>query len=223
MMRRSVTLLLVGLAALLGGCTSLQQTGSLPPTAALDAQPIEGPAPLSVSFDAGRSADDVAIADYAWDFGDGSVQPSAASQGWAADHAYAEPGFYTARVTVTDTNGLVDTATVSIHVINTPPIAGCRLTNDAPIRYEQVLFDGSGSFDPDGHLVDFVWDFGDGATMRGTRVGHAYSELGSYTVRLTVTDSSGATATATHDVYVHLGSSGGGCGGSSAISLSVEP
>ena len=221
-MRRSVMLLLVGLAALLAGCTSLQRTGSLPPTAALDAQPIEGPAPLHVTFDAGRSADDIAIADYTWDFGDGSVQPAAESYGWAADHAYTQPGIYTAQVTVTDTNGLTDTATVTIQVVNRPPIAGCRLSNDAPIRYEQVLFDGSGSFDPDGPLVDFVWDFGDGTSMRGTRVGHAYDELGVYTVRLTVTDSNGATASATHVIEVHLGSSGGGCGGS-AVSLGLDP
>jgi PKD repeat protein len=61
---------------------------------------------------------------------------------------------------------------------------------DAPI-----LFDASRSFDADGSLASFAWDFGDGATGSGSRAQHAYAVPGDYTVTLTVTDADGATAT----------------------------
>ena len=46
-----------------------------------------------------------------------------------------------------------------------------------------------------GDVVDFTWEFGDGTSTRGTRVGHAYDETGVYTVRLTIMDNAGASAT----------------------------
>lgn len=57
-----------------------------------------------------------------------------------------------------------------------------------------VTFDGTGSSDVDGTITLYIWDFGDGATGVGATTSHAYAAYGAYTVRLTVTDSDGATA-----------------------------
>jgi len=54
-------------------------------------------------------------------------------------------------------------------------------------------FDGSASNDPDGTIVLYHWDFGDGASANGVTVQHAYAQAGTYTAVLTVTDSGGAT------------------------------
>lgn len=67
---------------------------------------------------------------------------------------------------------------------------------------EPVPFYGRGSYDPDGTVVRYEWDFGDGETATGDTVSHAYSEPGEYTVTLTVEDDSGATATDTHTVRI---------------------
>lgn len=58
-----------------------------------------------------------------------------------------------------------------------------------------TLFDASASYDPDGIIVSYAWDFGDGATATGKIVAHRYSTVGVFTVTLTVTDDAGATAT----------------------------
>lgn len=68
-----------------------------------------------------------------------------------------------------------------------------------------ATFDASGSSDPDGTIVDYAWDFGDGATSSGaTDTGpvHVYVGAGTYTATLTVTDNDGLTATTVHDVIV---------------------
>ncbi len=51
-----------------------------------------------------------------------------------------------------------------------------------------VDFDASGSSDPDGEIVGYLWDFGDGATAEGARPNHIFDRSGSFTVVLTVRD-----------------------------------
>jgi len=67
-----------------------------------------------------------------------------------------------------------------------------------------IAFDASGSNDPDGTIVSYQWDFGDGSTVPGTSTPtHAYGDNGVYTVTLTVTDDDGLTRVATASVTVH--------------------
>jgi PKD repeat protein len=84
---------------------------------------------------------------------------------------------------------------------NAPPVADAGGPY-AGAEGAPVMFDGSGSADPDGSIVDYYWDFGDGGTgSSGPTPQHSYAEDGAYTVTLTVVDddgeSSSATATAT--------------------------
>ena len=65
-----------------------------------------------------------------------------------------------------------------------------------------IDFDGSRSFDIDGSIVSYSWDFGDSATAVGSRVSHAYAAPGTYTATLTVTDNQGATGSATTTVTI---------------------
>jgi parallel beta-helix repeat protein len=53
---------------------------------------------------------------------------------------------------------------------------------------EEIKFNGSRSFDLDGSISGYVWDFGDGTTENGSTPTHVYHSNGTYTVTLTVTD-----------------------------------
>jgi hypothetical protein len=58
-------------------------------------------------------------------------------------------------------------------------------------------FDASGAADPDGTIVRYDWDFGDGTRLRdgGPSPQHVYTLPGTYTVTLVVTDNEGASTT----------------------------
>ncbi len=57
---------------------------------------------------------------------------------------------------------------------------------------EEITFDGSSSYDPDGEIVEWFWDFGDGNYGTGEVITHSYPAPGIYFVELLVTDDDGA-------------------------------
>ncbi|GEK78813.1 hypothetical protein ABA31_01640 [Agrococcus baldri] len=65
-----------------------------------------------------------------------------------------------------------------------------------------VDLDASDSSDPEGAIASYAWEFGDGETGTGATTTHQYEGSGTFTVRLTVTDAQGVTATTTQDVTV---------------------
>jgi len=79
------------------GATVIGTPTNNPPTAAFTSTVSNA----TVHFDAGTSADsDGTITSYAWNFGDGTT-----GNGQILDHTYANPGTYTATLTVTDDDG----------------------------------------------------------------------------------------------------------------------
>lgn len=63
-----------------------------------------------------------------------------------------------------------------------------------------MSFAGSRSSDPDGDPLHYSWSFGDGGTSSAAAPAHRYSNSGTYTARLTVTDGLGGTATDTQTI-----------------------
>ncbi|HEV2826383.1 MAG TPA: PKD domain-containing protein, partial [Pyrinomonadaceae bacterium] len=61
---------------------------------------------------------------------------------------------------------------------------------------QNVAFSAAASFDPDGSITSYAWNFGDGGTGSGVTPTHAYAAAGTYNISLTVTDNLGAQATA---------------------------
>ena len=215
-MKRLLLLGLLLIPLLLTGCTMDQIMSGMvnqPPQAVIDATPVSGTAPLTVTFDAHYSHDDGTIASYHWDFGD--PHDSAPLDAEKGTHTYQYPGTYLVKLTVIDAEGSFDSQEIAIEVTNAPPIANFSATDDAPTVGDTVEFDASGSYDPNGEVVSYEWDFGDGTTGEGVKVSHSYANTGYYVITLTVTDDAGAVGTARHAVNVQEKSSGGGCSGGS--------
>jgi len=160
---------------------------------------VIGTTPFVVIFDASSSTDvGSGIASIVWDFGDGTTGTSSTES-----HTYTAPGSYSVTLTVTDFYGNVGYDTVTIianepkaptAVINTtPPEVSGTVLGAAPFT---VYFDAyESAADPECvfgcEIISYTWDFGDGTTSTGITKNHTYSNIGTYTVVLTVTDSNG--------------------------------
>lgn len=89
-------------------------------------------------------------------------------------------------------------------VVRFSPTAEFTVTPERPRAGEVVTFDASASFDVDGRIVAYVWDFdGDGSPdAEGVVVEHVFAEPGTYDVTLTVTDDDGLEGRRTRTVEV---------------------
>lgn len=89
--------------------------------------------------------------------------------------------------------------TTPIGTAPTAQISASTLRGTAPLA---VSFSGAGSSDPDGNLVAYDWQFGDGAAASGISASHSYTQPGSYSAQLRVTDNSGLSASSAVTITV---------------------
>lgn len=139
-------------------------------------------------FSASKSMDgDGEIVQYTWDFNDGTT-----ASGQIVNHGFSEPGRYLVTLRVTDNSGqLCNSGVDEVQVfVNAPPVAEAGENIVATVG-EPVSFDGTKSYDTDGEIGSYHWDFDDGNTANGSIQTHSYSEAGTFTVSLTVTDNEG--------------------------------
>ena len=161
--------------------------------------PIKGE---TVYFNGGLSSDsDGSIVSWQWDFGDGST-----ANGETVDHVYDwndnDSRSFSVILKVTDNSGgesvISKTVTVTGGESNQLPTADFSYSPTSPKEGETIYFNASTSSDPDGSIVSWEWDFGDGTTDTGEQVTHSYTWDGegdkTFTVTLKVTDDSDGAA-----------------------------
>jgi len=157
---------------------------------------------VSTAFDTfdfsgtGSTDTDGSIVSYGWDFGDGLV-----ASGPVVSHRYAVPGSYVVTLTVTDDRGGTGSASSSVGVVAISVAPTARITA-SPTAPDTLEFSGAGSSDPDGDIVSYSWNFGDGTTGSGVALSHRYDSAGTYAVELAVTDAKGNVDVARIDVSV---------------------
>ena len=181
-------------------CTTAGGGGGTPPNivpvASATATPTGGSAPLTVSFDGSASSDaDGTIINYSWDFGDGT-----SGAGVTTSHVYAA-GTFTAQLLVTDNVGAFGSTPLVITATNLPPASSFTANPTFGAAPLTVALNGSASNDPDGTIVSYAWNFGDGTTGSGATASHSYP-VGVFTVSLKVTDNLGLFVTSTRSISV---------------------
>jgi len=136
----------------------------------------------TVTFNASISYDsDGYITNWQWNFGDGSI-----GYGIVVNHSYNKNGTYNVTLTVTDNDGISNSKLVEI-VVDIPPVA--NFTYD--INKNTATFNASISYDSDGYITNYTWEFGDGSIGYKKNVSHQYLHEGIYNVCLEVRDNIG--------------------------------
>lgn len=163
--------------------------------------------PMAINFSSKGSIDTNlggSIQSYHWDFGNGESSTQANPV-----YSYPSDGTFTAVLTVTDNDGNTATSSAAVKVYpeNADPVA----VTDGPYSGDPdqwIYFRADSSYDPDGTVVSYLWDFGDGNTSTEAKLWHKYASAGTYTVSVTVTDDVGLTNTVTTTATIGGGGNG---------------
>lgn len=96
---------------------------------------------------------------------------------------------------------------------NIPPRAHFNISTNETAIGEDIVFDASSSYDEDGNITEYTWDFnasdGIGTDAEGIRVHKTFSESGHYIVTLIVMDDKGATSTRQREINITSGAQEG--------------
>jgi PKD repeat protein len=133
---------------------------------------------------------------YRWDFGDGNN-----SSEQSPNHVYPEAGKYTVTLTIVDEDGNTEVASETVSISSMPIIAGFTFSPTDPGVRETVRFTDE-SQDPEGGTLQYYWDFGDGQSSYERNPSHAYSGVGRYEVRLTISNEEGEMDSTSYSIPV---------------------
>ena len=103
---------------------------------------------------------------------------------------------YSTKETIWDESLIIPPGRDGVTPVNMPPFAVINGPYSGD-EDSEISFSSSGSNDPDGSIVGYSWDFGDGETSTDANPSHVYSDPGEYTVTLMVTDDKGISNMAT--------------------------
>jgi len=133
------------------------------------------------------------ITKWSWDFdGDGTEDSTEQNP----KHTYSAADTYTASLTVTNSNSETDTVTNDIVVSALKPTANFSYSPTTPDVGDPIVFTDTSTAAGSATITGWSWNFGDGTTAATQNPTHSYAVMGTYTVRLTVTDSGGQTSNA---------------------------
>jgi len=110
---------------------------------------------------------------------------------------------------VTDDDGATDTEIRPVQVgpTNQLPVASFVFSPPSPVIGEQIVLNAGSSYDPDGMIVEFLWDLdGDGHDDTSGQIAYVrYYSAGIAQVRLTVVDNAGLSSITTQTIPIATG------------------
>mgnify|MGYP000173613789 CR=1 FL=1 len=131
------------------------------PAARISYLPSTGVVGTEFNFDGSGSSTDVgSIVSYSWSISsdDGPVDLSD-SGGSTLEHTFDSPGVYTVQLQVSDSSNNTDSASVSVLVESTPPVAYFECESQDESKPGTLSCDAGDSYDPDDDELSYLWDF----------------------------------------------------------------
>jgi parallel beta-helix repeat protein len=166
--------------------TAVTPPDNIPPLADAGG-PYSGRMDDIIQFDSSGSKDDDGKIDfYRWNFGDGSSEIIKENP----THSYSNQGTYIVTLTVIDNDGSSDSTTAQVDISYrefNPPTVNVLIPSNGKTG-KTVSFSSTGTVDPDGDDLSYLWDFGDGTTSTLKNPTHKYKKAGKYLVNLKVSD-----------------------------------
>lgn len=150
-----------------------------------------------VTVQASASDPDGNLTRVEWDWGDGAVPAT----GLNASHTYLAAGTYNVTLTVVDSDGFRVSVVKPVEVKGRPVVVAFDVSPQPAQAGHEVRF-VDGSVDPDGPLVRWQWEMGEGGIAEGAEVVYIYPKEGRYVVNLTATDGTGGHTRASRVVVV---------------------
>lgn len=128
------------------------------------------------------------VTEFNWDFGDGST-----GFGASTTHTFTSPGVFPVTLEITDAQGSIGFVTHSVTVGQGQlPTATFVFSPTNAVVGSPIHFNASASTAAAGHVITvFAWNFGDGTLGDQALIDHTYTQAGTYTVTLKVTDDAG--------------------------------
>lgn len=138
------------------------------------------------------------ITSWSWNFGDG--QTSALQ---SPSHTYTKTGTYVVTLTVAGNTGCTPSVTTKTINISALPVAAFSFSTPDCLTKAVTITDQSST--NTGTITSWLWNYGDGTTetkTNSTAFEHLYSIAGTYSIKLTITNSGGCTATSTKSITI---------------------
>ncbi|WP_319578871.1 PKD domain-containing protein [uncultured Methanospirillum sp.] len=191
------------------GYITVSQSGGV--IADFEGTPTSGGAPLTVKF-TDKSTGGPTM--WIWDFGDGVIPMDASCSGDSCNnianpiHTYTAPGVYTVKLTASSQTGGVSTKTREGYITVSQSgsiiadFSGTPTAGSVPLT---VQFSDRSIGGP----IMWAWDFGDGGTDMVANPSHVYRNPGTYTVKLTASNTQ-STNSVTKSGYISASQPGPG-------------
>lgn len=153
---------------------------------------------------AGAASDNVSVTQVTWMNDRGGSGTASGTSAWTVTNVDLLSGKNVLTVSARDAAGNIGKAVLTVtYTPNSPPTIGSvsASPNEQALVGDPIAFSAAAS-DPDGNVLSYAWDFGDGFTGSGATLSHAYSAPGTYTSTVTVNDGLGGSANASVTVSV---------------------
>lgn len=165
----------------------------VPPTAAIGVSDTLGCAPMRIQF---QDLSIGSINGWQWDFGNGQT-----SIAQSPTRLYTAVSSYLVRLKVTDVHGCADSTTKTLRMVG-PPTANFIAADTTGCAPDAFTFTNQSN--GPSNIVAWHWQYGDGTTSNQQHGNHTYTQVGSYHVRLTVTDQFGCKDSLFKPHYIRL-------------------